>query len=117
MFFLKNRVRIFDLKNLTGFESSKLLIRHSSSFKASILFSHSIDSSMVVQEKEYMKLDVGKMVDNMTLESCIPVDSIKSSDDYSSLVHSIGLGHLLIWIRPIQHTRLVKVMICRVGNI
>ena len=47
---------------------------------------------MVVQEKEYMKLDVGKVVNNMTRGSCIPIDSMKSSDDYSSLIHSMGTG-------------------------
>jgi len=47
---------------------------------------------MVAQEKEYMKLGVGKMVDNMTRESCIPIGSMKSSDDYFSFVHSIGTG-------------------------
>ena len=47
---------------------------------------------MVIQEKEYMKLDVGKVIDNMTQGSCIHIDSVKSSDDYSSLVHSIGTG-------------------------
>ena len=36
-----------------------------------------------------MKLDVGKVVDHMTRESSVPTDSMKS-DDYSSLVHSIG---------------------------
>ena len=45
---------------------------------------------MVVREKEYMKLDVGKVVDNMTRGSCIP--SVKNSDDYSSLIHSIRTG-------------------------
>jgi len=30
---------------------------------------------------------------------------------------ALGLGHVLIQIRPIRHTWLVKVMICRVGNI
>jgi len=39
-----------------------------------------------------MKLGVGKLVDNMTRRSCIPIGSMKSSDDYSSLVHSIGIG-------------------------
>jgi len=39
-----------------------------------------------------MKLDVGKMADNMTRKSCIPIDSVKSSDNYSSLVHSIRTG-------------------------
>jgi len=39
-----------------------------------------------------MKLDVGKVVDYMTRGSCIPIDSMKSSDDYSSFVHSIGTG-------------------------
>ena len=29
----------------------------------------------------------------------------------------LGLGHVLIRIRPIWHTRLVKVTICRVSNI
>ena len=29
----------------------------------------------------------------------------------------LGLGHVLIRIRPIRHTWLVKIMICRVGNI
>ena len=28
----------------------------------------------------------------MTRESCIPTDSVKSGDDYSSLVHSIRIG-------------------------
>ena len=37
-----------------------------------------------------MKLGVGKVVDNMTQESRIPIGSVKSSDDYSSLVHIIG---------------------------
>jgi len=45
---------------------------------------------MVVREKEYMKLDVDKVVDNMTRGSCIPIDFVRSSDDYSSLVLSIG---------------------------
>ena len=39
-----------------------------------------------------MKLDVGRVVDNMTRGSCIPIDSVKSSDDYSSIVHSIRTG-------------------------
>jgi len=39
-----------------------------------------------------MKLDVGKVVDNMTRGSCIPIDSVKSSDDYSSHVHCIRTG-------------------------
>ena len=47
---------------------------------------------MVVREKEHMKLDVRKVVDHMTWESCIPTDSVKSGNDYSSLVHSIGTG-------------------------
>ena len=46
---------------------------------------------MVVQEKEYMKLDVGKVIDHMTRESYVPTDSVKSGD-YFSFVHSIGIG-------------------------
>ena len=45
---------------------------------------------MAVREKEYMKLDVRKVVDHITQMSCIPTDSVESGDDYSSLVHSIG---------------------------
>jgi len=47
---------------------------------------------MVVRGKEYMKLDVGKVVDHNTQGSCIPTDSVKSGDDYFSLVHSIRTG-------------------------
>jgi len=47
---------------------------------------------MVAQEKEYMKLGIGTVVDNMTQGSYIPIGFVKSSDDYSSLVHSIGIG-------------------------
>jgi len=72
---------------------------------------------MVAQEKEYIKLGVGKVVDNMTQGSCIPIDSVKSSDDYFILIHSIRTGYVLIRIRPIRHIRLVKIMICQVGNI
>ena len=39
-----------------------------------------------------MKLDVGRIVDNMTRGSCIHIDSVKSGDDYSSHVHSIRTG-------------------------
>ena len=39
-----------------------------------------------------MKQDVGKVVDHNTWGSCIPTDSMKSGDDYSSLVHSIRTG-------------------------
>jgi len=39
-----------------------------------------------------MKLDVGRVVDNMTQGSCIPIDSVKSNDDYSSHIHSISTG-------------------------
>ena len=39
-----------------------------------------------------MKLDVGKVFDYMTWETCIPIDSVKSGDDYSSLVHSTEIG-------------------------
>ena len=39
-----------------------------------------------------MKLDVSKVVDRMTRESCIPTDSVKSGNDYFNLTHSIGTG-------------------------
>ena len=43
----------------------------------------------IVLDKNHM--NVGKVVDKMTWESCIPTDSVKSGDDYSSLVHNIGI--------------------------
>ena len=46
---------------------------------------------MVAQEKESMKLGVGNVVDNMTRGSCIPIDAMKSSDDYFSFVHNIRI--------------------------
>ena len=40
-----------------------------------------------------MELNVGKMVDHMTLGSCIPTESVKiGDDDCFSLVHNIGTG-------------------------
>ena len=40
-----------------------------------------------------MKLNVGKVVDNMTQGNCIPTNSVKSGDDdYSSLIHNIETG-------------------------
>ena len=44
----------------------------------------------MVSQEEYKKLGIDKVVDNKTEESCIPIGSMKSSDDYSSLVNSIG---------------------------
>ena len=47
---------------------------------------------MVDREKEYMKLDVGKVIDYMIQGSCIPSDSVKSGDNCSSLIHNIRIG-------------------------
>ena len=63
---------------------------------------------LVVQKKGYMKLDVGKVFDNMTRESYIPIDSVKSIDDCSSLVHSIGTRAYIDSDRPIRYIRVVK---------
>ena len=57
-----------------------------------LLLSISDSSSIGRLKKEYMKKIVGKVIDNMTRESCIPTDYVKSRDDYSSLVHNIGTG-------------------------
>ena len=64
-----------------------------------------------------MKLDVGRVVDNMTRGSYIPIDSVKSSDNYSNLVHSIGTGACIDSDKTNPTHLVVKVMICRVGNI
>ena len=54
-----------------------------------------------------------RLVDRMTQGSCIPTDSVKSgNNDCSGLVHKLRLGHMMIRIRPIQDTWLVKVMKC-----
>jgi len=60
--------------------------------KVFILFSRSDVSLLVVLEKKYIELNVGKAVDNMTQGNYIPTDSMKSGDDYSNLVHNIGVG-------------------------
>jgi len=39
-----------------------------------------------------MKVDIGKVYDHMTRRSCIPTDSVKSGDDYSSFIHNIVTG-------------------------
>ena len=49
-------------------------------------------SSMSLTEKEYMKMIIGKVVDNMTQGHCIPTDSVKSGDNHSNLVHNTGAG-------------------------
>jgi len=32
------------------------------------------------------------VVEHMTRESCIPIDSVKSDDKYSNLIHNTGIG-------------------------
>ena len=59
---------------------------------------------------KYMKLFVGKVVDSKTRGSCIPTDSVKSGDDCPFLFKVLGLGYILIRIRPIWNTWLVKVI-------
>jgi len=94
MFFLlwdiENGVRI---ENFGGISSpldfefvARVPLRLPSSFPSQLVL------LMVVQEKEYMKLDVGKVVDNNAWGSWISTDSVKSDNDYSTLVHSIGTG-------------------------
>jgi len=39
-----------------------------------------------------MKLNIGKVIDSMTQESCIPTDSVKSGDDHPNFVHNTGVG-------------------------
>ena len=110
MFFLKNRVRILNLGILSLLEFefvTQALLRLPSSFLSQLIL------LMVVQEKGYMKLNVGKVVDNMTRGSCIPIDSVKSNDDCSSLVHSIRTGACIDSDKT-NLAHLVKAMICRV---
>ena len=57
---------------------------------------------------DYMKLFVGKDVDSKTRGSCIPTDSMKSGDVLILFI-VLELEHILIRIRPIWHTWLVKV--------
>ena len=64
-----------------------------------------------------MELDVGKVVDHMTRESCIPTDSVKSGDDYSSLIHSIGTGAHIESDYPNSAYKVVYVVHSRVGII
>ena len=74
------------ISSLLDFEFTvQSLLRLPSSFLSQLVL------LLAVREKEYMKLDVGKMVDNMTRESCIPTDSVKSGDDHLNLVHNTGV--------------------------
>ena len=60
---------------------------------------------------------IGMIIDNMTRGSCIPIDSVKSSDDCSSLVHNIETGAYIDSDKTNRHTWLVKVVKCLVGVI
>ena len=62
-------------------------------------------------------MGVDKVVDNMTRESCIPVDFVKSDDNCSSLVHSIRTGAYIDSDKTNLAHQLVKIMIGRVSNI
>ena len=57
------------------------------------------------------------VVDHMTRGNCIPIDSVKSIDIVSVFFIILGVEHVLIRIRSIRHTWLVKIMIYRVGKI
>ena len=39
-----------------------------------------------------MKKMVGMVVDNMAQGCCIPIDSVRSRDNYSNLFHEIKVG-------------------------
>ena len=80
-------------------------------------FSNQLILLMVVWEKDYMKLDIGKVVDNMTRGSCIPIDSVNRVMIISVLFIVLGLGHILSQIISIRHIRLVHVVHSRVGVI
>jgi len=68
----------FEFGNFVGVEFTMFLNYHSDSFKASILFSNSIFSPNGCSKKEYMKLNVGNVVGNMTRGYCILIYSMKS---------------------------------------
>ena len=61
---------------------TQALLRLSSSFLSQLFL-------LMVDREEYMKLDVGKVVDHITRGSCI---SVKSGDDCSILFHNIRIG-------------------------
>ena len=82
------RFKNFDeILSLLDFEFvTQALLRLLSSFPSKLVL------LSVIWKKKCMKLNVGKVIDNMTRESCIPTDSVKSKDDYFSLVHNIKTG-------------------------
>jgi len=45
---------------------------------------------LVAWEKKYMTMIVRKVVDNMASGHCIPIDSVKSKDDYFDYNNWIG---------------------------
>ena len=90
---LKKWSKDLGFKNFDGISSfldfeffDRVPLRLPSSFSSQLVL------LLVVQEKKYIKHDVGKVVDYMNRESCIPTDSVKSGDDFSSHIHNIRTG-------------------------
>ena len=82
----------YEISSLLNFEfAAQVLLRLPSSFSSQLVL------LLVVREKDYMKLDVGKVSDYMNQGSCIPIDFVKSRYDCSGLVHNIGTE---VYINP-----------------
>jgi len=62
------------------------------SSKIFILFSQSIDFSIGCLGKEVYDDDCWKGANNMAWGHCIPIDSVKSGDDYSYFDYNNGIG-------------------------
>jgi len=74
------------VSSLLDFEFvTQSLLRPPSSFPNQLVL-------LLVVREEYMKLDVGKVVDSMTRWSCIPTELVKSDNDHLNLVHNTGVG-------------------------
>ena len=55
---------------------------------------------------------VRKVVHNLARERCIPIDSVKSRDDYLNFVHTLEIGAYIDSDKTNPAYLLVKVMLC-----
>ena len=95
-----------------------LPITHAYSFLRLMVFYFELVELSMILENIVDKVDKeDKLVENWTRRRWIPIDSVKSWNYFGIMVIRLGAWVILIRIRPIRHTRLVKVMICQIGNI
>jgi len=84
---LEIRVRILDWQLFGRIESTMICTCRVDPRKTSQLFSKDNFSSIGWSWYEVYELFVNKVIQSKTRGSCIPIDSVKSGDDYPNLLH------------------------------